>query len=167
MQTTPSRTSRVSALAAALPHSYSLLAGRLVGQALCLSNLFLFFECDNRHVKTACLLAVFCAATFAADPKPLFNGKNLDGWEIIGDGQWTVMADGTLLGQRITDLRKQFVPGGPLATPAAFKAGWIRSRGFTPRAMISANSICTWSIGPRPPAIAGFRFGILRAPNGA
>ena len=33
----------------------------------------------------------------AADGKPLFNGKNLDGWEIIGDGQWTVMADGTVV----------------------------------------------------------------------
>ncbi len=30
----------------------------------------------------------------------LFNGKNLDGWESIGDGVWTVMRDGTLLGQR-------------------------------------------------------------------
>ncbi len=37
--------------------------------------------------------------TLAADP-PLFNGKNLDGWEVIGDSQWTVMADGTLVGQR-------------------------------------------------------------------
>ncbi len=30
----------------------------------------------------------------------LFNGKNLDGWESIGDGVWTVMRDGTLLGLR-------------------------------------------------------------------
>jgi hypothetical protein len=64
----------------------------------------------------------------AAD-KPLFNGKNLDGWEIIGDGQWTVMADGTLVGQRITDLRKQLVPGGPLATPAQFKS-WVDAQSW-------------------------------------
>ena len=37
---------------------------------------------------------------------PLFNGKNLDGWEIIGDGIWTVMRDGTVLGQR--DLTKKY-----------------------------------------------------------
>jgi hypothetical protein len=69
-------------------------------------------------VKTACLLALFGAALLsgplhAADAKPLFNGKNLDGWEIIGDGQWLVMSDGTVVGQRIGDLRKQLVPGGP------------------------------------------------------
>jgi hypothetical protein len=75
-------------------------------------------------VKTACLFALCAAVLTAADSKPLFNGKNLDGWEVIGDGQWTVMADGTLLGQRITDLRKQLVPGGPLTTPAEFKR-WV------------------------------------------
>lgn len=32
--------------------------------------------------------------------KPLFNGKNLDGWEIRGDCEWTVMPDGVLAGQR-------------------------------------------------------------------
>jgi len=44
----------------------------------------------------------------AADAKPLFNGKNLDGWEIIGDGIWMVMRDGTVLGQR--DLTKKYEP---------------------------------------------------------
>src|SRR6266545_145719 len=34
----------------------------------------------------------------------LLNGKDLDGWEVIGDGMWTVMRDGTVLGQR--DLAK-------------------------------------------------------------
>lgn len=29
----------------------------------------------------------------------LFNGKNLEGWEVIGDGLWMVLRDGTLLGQ--------------------------------------------------------------------
>src|SRR5258708_25496265 len=44
-------------------------------------------------VLAACQLA-------AADWKSLFNGKNLDGWEVTGDGLWTVLADGTLVGQR-------------------------------------------------------------------
>lgn len=30
----------------------------------------------------------------------LLNGKNLDGWEIVGEGFWNVMSDGTLVGQR-------------------------------------------------------------------
>jgi hypothetical protein len=29
----------------------------------------------------------------------LFNRKNLDGWEVIGDGVWMVLRDGVLLGQ--------------------------------------------------------------------
>ncbi len=32
---------------------------------------------------------------------PLFNGKDLDGWESVGDGLWTVLKDGTLVGQRM------------------------------------------------------------------
>lgn len=39
----------------------------------------------------------------------LFNGKNTDGWEIRGNGQWTVLSDGTLVGQRIWD-RAMFSP---------------------------------------------------------
>src|SRR5256714_6901269 len=65
----------------------------------------------------------------AADSKPLFNGKNLDGWETIGDGQWTVMADGALLGQRTGDLRKMLAPGGPLPTPQQFK-GWVDTQSW-------------------------------------
>ena len=32
--------------------------------------------------------------------KPLFNGRNLDGWEVRGPGVWTVMENGVLLGER-------------------------------------------------------------------
>lgn len=35
----------------------------------------------------------------------LLNKKNLDGWESIGQGIWTVLKDGTLVGQR--DLREK------------------------------------------------------------
>src|SRR5690348_1634997 len=65
----------------------------------------------------------------AADFKPLFNGKNLDGWEVLGDGQWTVMADGTLLGQRTPDLRKMLVPGGPMTTPQQFRS-WVDTQSW-------------------------------------
>jgi hypothetical protein len=53
------------------------------------------------------LLTMFCLASAVAAPlaagadwTDLFNGKSLDGWESVGDGIWTVMRDGTLLGQR-------------------------------------------------------------------
>lgn len=53
-----------------------------------------------RAVRITLILMVFLASSGAGDWKPLLNGKNLDGWEIIGDGVWLVMADGTLVGER-------------------------------------------------------------------
>jgi hypothetical protein len=54
-----------------------------------------------RHTTLAIAL-VFCAAVSTASEAwaPLFNGTNLDGWESVGDGVWTVLNDGTLVGQR-------------------------------------------------------------------
>ncbi len=34
------------------------------------------------------------------DWRPLFDGKTLDGWEPRGDCKWSVLPDGSLLGQR-------------------------------------------------------------------
>ena len=59
---------------------------------------------------------------FFAPDQPLFNGKNLDGWEIVGDGQWTVMSDGTLLAQRTADLRKLLAPGAKFTTKTDYEA---------------------------------------------
>src|SRR5262249_18068321 len=67
------------------------------------------------------LLALPLLFFFAAD-KPMFNGKNLDGWEVIGDGQWTVMADGTLLAQRTADVRKMLAPGAKFTAKAEYEA---------------------------------------------
>ena len=67
------------------------------------------------------LLALPLLFALAADT-PLFNGKNLDGWEVIGDGQWTVMADGTLLGQRTADVRKLLAPGARFTDKKEFEA---------------------------------------------
>jgi hypothetical protein len=39
-------------------------------------------------------------ALSAADWRPIFNGKNLDGWEVSGQSVWTVLSDGILVGQR-------------------------------------------------------------------
>ena len=45
-------------------------------------------------------VSVALPAAAASGWRPLFNGKNLDGWEKIGDGVWSVMSDGILLGDR-------------------------------------------------------------------
>lgn len=78
----------------------------------------------------ALTLALCLALTATAQVKPapkgwqaLFNGKNLDGWQIRGDGQWNVLSDGTLSGQRVWD-RKMLAPGGKFTTPKEFQS-WL------------------------------------------
>ncbi len=78
----------------------------------------------------AFLLVWFTALyVWAADWKPLFNGNNLDGWETIGDGQWTVAQDGTLIGQREGDLRKLMIPGGQFTTASQFN-NWLNAQSW-------------------------------------
>jgi|SRR5579871_488426 len=45
-------------------------------------------------------LAVAFAPLSSAAWVNLLNGKNIEGWEIVGEGFWNVMSDGTLVGQR-------------------------------------------------------------------
>jgi hypothetical protein len=47
------------------------------------------------------LAAGLLLAAAAAEPGwvELLNGKNLDGWEVVGGGVWSVMKDGTVIGQ--------------------------------------------------------------------
>ncbi|HVO98791.1 MAG TPA: DUF1080 domain-containing protein [Bryobacteraceae bacterium] len=47
-----------------------------------------------------CLLLFAGLTASGAGWENLLNGKNLDGWEIVGDGLWNVMRDGALVGQR-------------------------------------------------------------------
>ena len=48
------------------------------------------------------VLLALCACLAYAGPKweSLFNGKDLNGWEVVGDGVWNVLSDGTMVGQR-------------------------------------------------------------------
>ena len=64
-------------------------------------------------MKSLTLFLFACAAVCAQAWQPLFNGRNLDGWEIRGDGTWTVLDDGSLWGQR---------PAGQARNP--FRAAW-------------------------------------------
>ena len=53
------------------------------------------------RIKLPVLLLLLAVAATGAEPwKPLFNGKDLEGWEKRGECIWTVLPDGVLLGQR-------------------------------------------------------------------
>lgn len=58
-------------------------------------------------LQLAALLWLCPLAGPAADWVDLTNGRDLDGWEVIGDGLWTVMKDGTILGQRTKGALRQ------------------------------------------------------------
>ena len=45
------------------------------------------------------LLATLATTAFGAQWVQLFNKKDLTGWETVGLAKWTVMKDGTLIGQ--------------------------------------------------------------------
>jgi hypothetical protein len=54
-----------------------------------------------RRLRFAAFLLILARPSLPAERwEKLFNGKDLAGWESIGDGIWTVLADGTLVGQR-------------------------------------------------------------------
>jgi hypothetical protein len=53
-----------------------------------------------RLICLALLLALSAATAATPGWVELLNGKDLTGWEVVGDGVWTVMHDGTLVGQR-------------------------------------------------------------------
>lgn len=60
-----------------------------------------------------CLLLLGVGALLAqpAGYRPLFNGKDLSGWEVRGDGLWNVIDGGVLVGQRNLE-PKTLAPGG-------------------------------------------------------
>ncbi|MBM3813191.1 MAG: DUF1080 domain-containing protein [Acidimicrobiia bacterium] len=55
------------------------------------------------HVSKTILGLTFflCLPAASSQWTPLLNGKNLDGWETVGDGVWSVMNGGILMGDRV------------------------------------------------------------------
>jgi hypothetical protein len=72
------------------------------------------------------LALAFCAAhaAFAEEWQLLFNGRDLEGWQVRGNGVWSVMPDQVLLGQR-----KQTRPAEPISAQTVrswfFEQAWL------------------------------------------
>ncbi len=73
------------------------------------------------------LVALGGAAHGADSWKPLFNGKDLDGWEVIGESVWSVTRDGTLVGQRdlLSALKQQ-----PFMADAREYRAWLYNQSW-------------------------------------
>src|SRR6266545_7691785 len=77
------------------------------------------------RILTALLLA---AAAYGADGwADLFNGRNLDGWEIIGTSVWSVTKEGVLVGQR--DLEPALKHAPFLADAKEYRA-WLYNQSW-------------------------------------
>jgi len=59
----------------------------------------------SRAICSGAILGMLAPVMLEAQWTPLFNQKNLDGWESAGDGVWSVTSDGVVVGQR--DFAKQ------------------------------------------------------------
>src|SRR5260370_33376994 len=90
-------------------------------------------ECAMRSLPILLLLS---GLLHAQEWRPLLNGKNLDGWEIRGDGIWTVMKDGTLIGHRPHPHRN---PSGAWPVPRKQESDWAGPRAWLYTAAESVN----------------------------
>lgn len=79
------------------------------------------------------LLAMLCGAAAAwgqAGWKPLMNGKNLEGWEVKGDGKWVVMADGTLMAQAVSGAKNPFGATWPVTLTEKQYMDWRQTQSW-------------------------------------
>lgn len=83
------------------------------------------------RMRVICLIALLGAGLAAQDGwKPLFNGKDLAGWEIKGDGKWTVLADGTLLGRAVSGEKNPFGTAWPVALTEKQYLDWRQTQSW-------------------------------------
>lgn len=74
---------------------------------------------------------LLAATALFAQPKGyklLFNGKDLSGWEVRGDGLWTVIDNGVLVGQRQFD-PKLLAPGKKFASEQEYMR-WLNHQAW-------------------------------------
>ncbi|MBM3782919.1 MAG: DUF1080 domain-containing protein [Acidobacteria bacterium] len=75
------------------------------------------------------LIAALALTVSAQSWKPLFNGKTLDGWEVVGDGQWSVLADRTILAQATSGGKTPF-GAWPVALPEKQYVDWRQTQSW-------------------------------------
>lgn len=79
-------------------------------------------------VLVGALLAAGSAA--AQDWKNLYNGRNLDGWEVKGDGLWKVLADGTLIASPVSGAKNPFGPAWPVTITEKQYLDWRQTQAW-------------------------------------
>jgi len=81
-------------------------------------------------MKTLAVLLLASISCLAQTWKPLLNGKNLDGWQTVGDGKWTVLAGGTLIGQPVSGEKNPFGKAWPVALAEKQYMDWRQTQSW-------------------------------------
>jgi hypothetical protein len=77
----------------------------------------------------ACLL-LSAGGVSAQEWKPLFNGKNLDGWETKGDGTWKVLSGSVLIGQPVSGAKNPFGTSWPVTLTEKMYTDWRQTQSW-------------------------------------
>jgi hypothetical protein len=81
-------------------------------------------------MKSLGLLLLIPLVCTAQPVKPLFNGKNLDGWQVVGDGQWTVLGGGILLGKPVSGEKNPFGAAWPMTLAEKQYTDWRQTQSW-------------------------------------
>jgi hypothetical protein len=83
-------------------------------------------------MKLLVLVFAFLSMHIAAaqEWRTLYNGKNLDGWETRGDGQWKILADGTLLAYPVSGGRNPFGADWPVTLTQKQYLDWRQTQSW-------------------------------------
>ena len=63
----------------------------------------------TRRILATSLIALFCSVTFADDWKPLFNGKNFNGWKQLGGVAKYEIKNGEIIGRSVAGTPNSFM----------------------------------------------------------
>lgn len=82
-------------------------------------------------MKTLAFVALAALSpAMAEDWKTLFNGRNLDGWEVKGDGQWKVLGGGILIGNAVSGPKNPFGATWPVTLTEKQYMDWRQTQSW-------------------------------------
>jgi hypothetical protein len=76
------------------------------------------------------LLLCIAASAPAADWRELFNGRNLDGWQVVGDGNWKVLGGGILMAQAVSGPANPFGESWPVTLDQKRYRDWRQTQSW-------------------------------------
>lgn len=83
-----------------------------------------------KRILVAAIAASIGGTALAQSWKPLFNGKNLDGWETKGDGLWKVLAGGVVIGYPVSGGKAPFGSPFPVALEEKKYINWRQTQSW-------------------------------------